>query len=68
MKWLLSSINETKWIMKWLMNYCIIFSQKIWRPWGTKGKRMTLRQALVYSKTLADTLEIIDILDLEATK
>ncbi len=65
MKWLLSSINEMKWTIKWLMNYGSIFFKRIWRPWGTRGKRMTFRQALVYSKTLADTLETIEVLDLK---
>ena len=44
------------------MNYSLTFVKKVWRPWGTKGKRMTFRQAMLYSKTLADTLEITEIL------
>ena len=62
MKWLLNYADETKWAMKRLLSYSLIFSKKIWRPWGTKKKRMTFRQAHVYSKALADIVEITDIL------
>ena len=68
MKWLMSYVREMKWRMKWLVNYSLIFVQKLWRPWGIKGKRMTFRQALIYSKTLADILEITDVLDLEGRR
>ena len=68
MKWLMSYVREMKWRMKWLVNYSSIFVKKLWRPRGTKGKRMTFRQTLIYSKTLADILEITDVLDLEGRR
>ena len=65
MKWLQDYVCETKWMIKQIKNYSLIFFQKLWRPWGTKGKRMTFRQSMLYSKTLMDILEIVDVLDLE---
>lgn len=65
MKWLQDYVCEIIWITRWVKNYILTFFKKVWRPWGTKGKRMTFKQTLAYSKTLADVLEIVEVLDLE---
>jgi len=42
--------------MKWITDWVGVFIRKLWRPWGSKGKRMTLRQTIVYAKVVADIL------------
>jgi len=43
--------------MKWIIDWSSVFIKRLWRKWGTQGKRMTLHQAIVYAEVVADTLE-----------
>jgi len=41
----------------WIINWISVFLHRLWKPWGTNNKRMTLRQTFIYAKTAADILK-----------